>query len=97
MLSLNETRSGASSLSHLLALLFGFILSFGHHNAAAAHADPFIPPAEMTASFNDDIPVTNHRQTVRRASYNSYSEDACLSCPSTIATSQPRLLTRAQR
>lgn len=85
-------------MSHFLALLFGFILSFGHHQAAAAHpADPFVPPAEMTANLSDDIPVSNHRQTVRRASFNSYSEDACLSCLSTKATSQPHLLTRAQR
>ncbi len=84
-------------MGHLLALLFGFILSFGHRNAAATHADPFIPPAEMTTSLNDDIPVANHRQTVRRASFNSYSEDACRSCLSTNATSQPRLLTRAPR
>jgi hypothetical protein len=85
-------------LSHFLALLFGFILSFGHNQSAATHhADPFIPPAEMTANLNDEIPVANHRQSVRRASYNSYSEDACLSCLSTNASSQPRLLTRAQR
>ncbi len=90
-------------MSHFLALLFGFILSFGHHQAAAAHpADPFIPPSEMTANRNDEIPVANHRQTVRRASFNSYSEDACLSScllktSSTNATSQRRLLTRAPR
>jgi hypothetical protein len=90
-------------MNHFFALIFGLILSFGHSPAAMAHpTDQFVPPEDATASLNDDIPVANHQQTVRKISYNSYSEDACrssclLNASSTNSTSQPHLVLRAQR
>jgi hypothetical protein len=91
------------TMNRFLSLIFGFILSFGHSQTAKAHpTDPFIAPEDRTASLDSDIPVHNHRQVVRKVSYNSYSEDACRpSClynaSSTNNTSQPHLVLRAQR
>ncbi len=90
-------------MNHILAILLGFLLSFGHSQTASSHPnDAFIAPEERTANVDNDIPVPNHLQTVRRIGTNSYSEDACrpsclFNASSMNNTSQPHFLLRAPR
>jgi hypothetical protein len=89
--------TGRTTLGHLITVLFAMICSFGHSSTdVARHNDPFVPPAEfVSASY--EVPVSNHDSLARRSALNSYSEDVCLSCRMTNATSQPQLILRAQR
>jgi hypothetical protein len=84
-------------MGHILTMLFAMFCSFGHSSATVAHHnDPFVPPSDfVSASY--EVPVSNHDSLARRSAFNSYSEDACSSCRTMNATSQPQLILRAQR
>jgi hypothetical protein len=84
-------------MSHCFSMFFAFLFSFGHNTATVArHTDAFVPPAEFVSS-SFEVPVSNRESLARHSAFNSYSEEACLSCRTMNNTSQPQLILRAQR